>query len=89
MIIRVTTENDSVYQLDTEQHTWARSGTGPRSGHLRTQDGVYSTLDLPGIGQPMVMTAPPLAAGTVMRVITTSWVMHIEYSESETEEVKE
>jgi hypothetical protein len=79
MIIRVTTENDSIYEINTEQNTWARLITSPLSGYVRTDSGPYYTVDLPEINKgPMVITGPPLEQGD-LRVITTSWVVAIDY----------
>lgn len=78
MTIIVITQN-STYMLDDTKKTWERKTTTPSSGHLRTESGVYDSIEALKVGCPMMLWCPPLspASGAIARLIMSSNVKQI------------
>lgn len=73
----VNTSTGSVYRIDPETQTWERVCVGEKSGHLRTESGVFESITGPVIGDSMVLVCPPLSAAVSGRLIQTSAVTSI------------
>jgi len=78
-MITITTVN-SVYVIDPVNKTWNRvknHGDQHPTAPLRTEDGTYDYLEPMVVGEPMILTAPPLNPCAKFRMIRTSPIVSI------------
>lgn len=75
---RIRTETGSVYEVDVERKLWRRVTSTPAGGRLRTERGIYWTVQIPSVGGFLVLTMEPLTTLSDVRVITSSRAVEVE-----------
>lgn len=79
MRVLVRTKTNSLYEIDTENKTWARRQSTPESGHIRGDEyGSYLAVESIKVGSPIVMLLDPYEVGGPGRMIITSDIVAIE-----------
>lgn len=78
-MLRITTENGSVYQLSQEDMTFVRVDKTDRSGAVRGEIGELLEWPKLDIGRPLAMLCKSLTPGLTARVVLTSHIIGIEY----------
>lgn len=76
----IRTKTNSLYEIDTDNHTWARRQSTPESGHIRGDEyGSYLDISIPlTIGYPLTLILDPYEVGGPGRIIITSDIVAVE-----------
>lgn len=80
MKLLIRTKTNSLYELDTENKTWARRQSTPESGHIRGDEyGSYlDTNQFFTVGVPLTLLLDPYEVGGPGRAIITSDIVAVE-----------
>jgi hypothetical protein len=77
-MLRFTTENGSVYEIDEQTRTWARISHADWSNQVRTDSGPYREFRY-GLDGSLIIIGPPLEdLNADCRMIQTSPVVDVE-----------
>lgn len=77
-MLKITTQNGSVYMVDLTTNEWVRQQTAPASGHIRTEGGIAIAIEPPSIGFGLLIVAEPINPEATHRIIYTSDITAIE-----------